>query len=167
MLLDIWQNSVRAQPLMTFQQPYQSHDMLWKSASRNSLTIGNTELRSYSAKGYPKQHTGTMHKLEITTPHWWGWYIGFLQKSSTVPLNRFSTLFFSMKMTESGKIVLVSCIVDFDDMQAWLRLFSLNLHACKSSSNFSLRKSRRLMIQITKTIFPDSVFFIGTKVKFT
>ena len=43
----------------------------------------------------------------------------------------FSTLFFSMKMSESGKIVLVSCIIDFDDVQLWLRLLSLNLNACK------------------------------------
>jgi hypothetical protein len=28
-----------------------------------------------------------------------------------------STLFFSMKMADSGKIVLVSCIIDFDDVQ--------------------------------------------------
>jgi hypothetical protein len=31
--------------------------------------------------------------------------------------NRFSTLFFSMKMVESGKIVLVSCIIDFKEIQ--------------------------------------------------
>ena len=36
-----------------------------------------------------------------------------------------------MKMAESEKIVLVSCIVDFGDIQVWLRRFTLNLNACK------------------------------------
>jgi hypothetical protein len=31
--------------------------------------------------------------------------------------NRFSTLFFSMKVAESEKIVLASCIIDFEDIQ--------------------------------------------------
>jgi hypothetical protein len=31
--------------------------------------------------------------------------------------NRFSTLFFSMKGAESGKIVLVICIIEFKDKQ--------------------------------------------------
>ncbi len=31
--------------------------------------------------------------------------------------NRFSTLFFSMKVAESDKIVLASCILDFKDIQ--------------------------------------------------
>ncbi len=42
--------------------------------------------------------------------------------------NRFSTLSFSMKMTESGKIVLVSFIIDFKEVQVWLRVFSLNFN---------------------------------------
>jgi hypothetical protein len=33
-----------------------------------------------------------------------------------------------MKMTESGKIVLVSLIIDFKEVQLWLRVFSLNLN---------------------------------------
>ena len=33
------------------------------------------------------------------------------------PHSRFSTHFFSMKMAELGKNVLVSCIIDFDDIQ--------------------------------------------------
>ena len=36
-----------------------------------------------------------------------------------------------MTMTESEIIVTVSCIIDFDNTQVWLRLFSLNLNACK------------------------------------
>ena len=31
--------------------------------------------------------------------------------------NRFSTFFFKMKITESEKIVLVNCIIDFFDIQ--------------------------------------------------
>ena len=41
----------------------------------------------------------------------------FAHKNSLFAHNRFFTLFFSMKMTESEKMVLVSCIIDFDDMQ--------------------------------------------------
>ena len=41
----------------------------------------------------------------------------FPQQNSLFPHIRFSTLFFSMKMTESGKIVLVNCILDFKDLQ--------------------------------------------------
>ena len=36
-----------------------------------------------------------------------------------------------MKMTESEKINLVSCIINFEDLQVWLRPFSLNRNACK------------------------------------
>ncbi len=41
----------------------------------------------------------------------------FCHKNSLFRHNRFSTLFFSMKVAESGKIVLVSCIIDFKDIQ--------------------------------------------------
>jgi hypothetical protein len=41
----------------------------------------------------------------------------FRHKNSLFRHNRFSTLFFSMKIAESGKIVLVSCIIDFKDIQ--------------------------------------------------
>ena len=37
-----------------------------------------------------------------------------------------------MKMAESKKLVLVSCVIDFDDMQVCLRQFSLNLNAWKN-----------------------------------
>ena len=43
---------------------------------------------------------------------------------SELPHNRFSTYFFSMKMTEFWKMVLVSCIIDFDDIQFFLRSFA-------------------------------------------
>jgi hypothetical protein len=43
--------------------------------------------------------------------------------------NQFSTLFFSMKVAESRKIVLVNCIIDFKDAQVWLKSFRLNLNA--------------------------------------
>jgi hypothetical protein len=42
--------------------------------------------------------------------------IFFRHKNSLFRHNRFSTLFFSMKIAESGKIVLVSCIIDFKDI---------------------------------------------------
>ncbi len=42
--------------------------------------------------------------------------------------NRFYTLFFSMKMVESGKIVFVSCIIDFKEVQVWWKVFTLNLN---------------------------------------
>ena len=41
-----------------------------------------------------------------------------------------------MKMAESEKIALVSFIIDFDDIQVRLRLFSLNLNACKVMKAF-------------------------------
>ena len=45
-----------------------------------------------------------------------------------------------MKMAESGKVVLVSCIIDFDDIQVWLRQFSLNLKShCDESSFIEFR----------------------------
>ena len=47
---------------------------------------------------------------------------------ATIPT---STHFFSMKTAYSGKIVLVTYIVDFDDIQVWIRLFSLVLNASK------------------------------------
>ena len=36
-----------------------------------------------------------------------------------------------MKMAELGKNVLVSCILDFDDIQLYLRESCLNLNICK------------------------------------
>ena len=43
--------------------------------------------------------------------------IFFSPKNALFPNNRFSTHFFSMKMAELGENVLVSCIIDFDDIQ--------------------------------------------------
>ena len=45
----------------------------------------------------------------------------FPDKTPLVPYNQFSTHFFSMKMAELGKNVLVCCIIDFDDIQLCLR----------------------------------------------
>ena len=45
--------------------------------------------------------------------------------------NWFSTHFFSMKMAEFWKLVLVSSTIDFNDIQLWLRRFGLNLNICK------------------------------------
>ena len=41
-----------------------------------------------------------------------------------------------MKMAEAEQSVVVSCIVDFDDVQVWLRRFTLNLNACKDMKVF-------------------------------
>ena len=94
-----------------------------------------------------------------------------------------------MSMAESGKIVLVSCIIDFDDIQVCLRLFSLTFNACKVMKAFfifsgqifkktiitlqtwrfklkSLNQtyiSSKSIMQLTKTIFSDSVIFIEKK----
>ena len=48
----------------------------------------------------------------------------FPDKNARFPHNRFSNHFFSMKMAESLKLVLVSCIIDFDDIQLCLRQFA-------------------------------------------
>ncbi len=50
--------------------------------------------------------------------------------------NRFSTLFFAMKVAESEKIVLASGIIDFKDIHVWSRHFSLNLNACRVMTVF-------------------------------
>ncbi len=55
----------------------------------------------------------------------------FGHKNSLFGHNRFSTLFFSMKVAESEIIVLANCILDFNDIQVWLRHFSLNLNDCR------------------------------------
>ena len=41
-----------------------------------------------------------------------------------------------MKIAEFWKMVLVSCIIDFDDIQLCLRLFCLNLNICKVMTVF-------------------------------
>ena len=41
-----------------------------------------------------------------------------------------------MKMAELGKNVLVSCIIDFDDIQLCLRQFCWNLNICKVMTIF-------------------------------
>ena len=60
----------------------------------------------------------------------WQWIKEFCPQNSLFAPNQLSTLFFSMKIAESGKIVLVSCVIDFHDIQVWLRLSSLNLNSC-------------------------------------
>ena len=90
-----------------------------------------------------------------------------------------------MKMAESENIVLVSCIIDFEDMQVLLRLFSLSLNACKIMMVFfkfwpgNIKKasislaginilnetciSSKSMMQHSKTHFSDSAIFIEKK----
>ena len=70
-------------------------------------------------------------------------------KNAFFPHNRFSTHFFSMKMAELGKNVLVSCIIDFDEIQLWLRQFCLNLNIYKVMAiffKFWLKKIRKTVI---------------------
>ncbi len=64
------------------------------------------------------------------------WCIFFGHENSLFGHNQFSTLFFSMKVAESEKIVLASCIIGFKDIHVWLRHFSLNLNACKVMTVF-------------------------------
>ena len=57
------------------------------------------------------------------------WINSFSHKNAPFPHNRFSTHFFSMKMAEFWKMVIVSCIIDFDDIQLWLRQFWISISA--------------------------------------
>ena len=94
-----------------------------------------------------------------------------------------------MKMVELGKNVLVSCIIDFDDIQLLLRQFCLNLSICKVMTIFfkflpeKIRKtvitlqilrfkqtypsqsliSSKSIMKLTKTIFQNSAIFIEKK----
>ena len=65
-------------------------------------------------------------------------------KNSLFAYSEFSTLFFSRKMAESEKNVLVNCIIDFDNIQVWLRRYCLNLNACKDVKAF-LRFSGQIL----------------------
>ncbi len=65
------------------------------------------------------------------------WYIFFFATKFTFSHNRFAALFYSMKVEELGKVVLVSCIIYFKDIQVWLRQFSFNLNACKKILSFT------------------------------
>ena len=58
------------------------------------------------------------------------------KKISLFAYNRFSVVFISIKMAESEKIVLVRCVIDFDNRHVSLRLFSLSLKACKVMTVF-------------------------------
>ena len=92
-------------------------------------------------------------------------------------------IFYSLFLNYDGrieKIVLLSCIIDFDYVQVSLRRISLSLIACKVMKAFSifsgqiLKKtsitlqaifiqtciSLKSKMQLTKTIFSDSVIFI-------
>ena len=55
----------------------------------------------------------------------------FPHKNALFPDSRFSTHFFSMKMAELGENVILSCIIDFDDIQLCPRQFCLNLICAK------------------------------------
>ena len=116
------------------------------------------------------------------------WYISPPppHKNALFPHNRFSTHFFSMKMAELGGTVLVSCIIDFDDIQLCPRQFCLNLNICKVMTIFfkfwpkKIRKtvitlqilrfkqnclsqswiSSKSIMQLTKTIFQNFANFI-------
>jgi len=92
-------------------------------------------------------------------------------------------------MAESGKIFLVSCIIDFNDVQVSLRRFGLNVNACRvikaffelsgqifkkaiinlKAFTFSPKRlneictSLKSIMQLTRMIFPDSVIFIEKK----
>ena len=50
----------------------------------------------------------------------WCYFFRFNFFSRQTRHNRFSTLFFSIKVAESEKIVSISCIIDFKDIPVWL-----------------------------------------------
>ena len=86
-------------------------------------------------------------------------------------------------------MVLVRCIIDFDDIQLWLRQFCLNINICKVKTAFliflgqNLKKivitlqilrfkqtclsqswiSLKSIMQLTNTFFPNSAIFIEKK----
>ena len=60
----------------------------------------------------------------------------FSAKIYFFPTADFLPIFFLMKMAGFRKIVCVSCVVDFDDMQVWLRQFCLNLKDFKIMTIF-------------------------------
>ena len=102
------------------------------------------------------------------------------------------SIFYPLFLNEDGRIkenVLVSCIIDFDDIQLCLRQFCLNLNICKVMTIFfkfwpkKIRKtvitlqilkfkqnglsqswiSSKSIMQLTKTIFQNSAIFIEKK----
>ena len=69
------------------------------------------------------------------------WCISFCPQNSLFAQKWFSVPFlfqwwWHCIMAEMEKFVLVSCIINFDDVQVWLRLFSLSLNACKVMEAF-------------------------------
>ena len=64
----------------------------------------------------------------------------FCPQKFTFSHYRFSTA----KMAESEKMVLVSCIIDFDDIQVSLRRFSLSLNVCKVMAAFLIFSGQNL-----------------------
>ena len=116
---------------------------------------------------------------------------------SPTKMHFFPTIdFLPIFLNEDGRIRgkrLVSCIVDFDDIQLWLRQFFLNLNICKGMTvlliflgqNFKkivvtcslklqilrfkqncLRQSwisSKSIMQLTTTFFPNSAIFIEKK----
>ena len=61
-----------------------------------------------------------------------------------------------MKMAEFWKMVLVSSIIDFDDVQLWLRQFCLNLNICKVMTDFLIFLGQNLK----KIVFVDASSYI-------
>ena len=55
-----------------------------------------------------------------------------------------------MKMPELKKNVLVSCIIDFDDIQLCLRHFCLNLNICKD-----MNISKLNIVEIDNVAYKD------------
>ena len=83
----------------------------------------------------------------------------FSPQKSTFSHNRISTHFFSMKMVGLGQNALVSCIVDFDDIQLCLRQFCLMLNICKVMTIFFKvwpKKIRKPVITLQILIFKQN-----------
>ena len=63
--------------------------------------------------------------------HWKTAYDAFFfaHKNSLFAHNRSATVFSSIKLADSEKIISFSCIIDFNDIKVWIRVFSLSLNA--------------------------------------
>jgi hypothetical protein len=68
---------------------------------------------------------------------------------------------FSMKTAESRKIILGSCIVDFDDVHVWARVFSLRFNIYKVMTVFF--KNSFLLQRLWGIISNENVKFGGEK----
>jgi hypothetical protein len=90
------------------------------------MLMSSQPLRCFKGRGHVGQVIAAAVQLEGLVRRFF-----FGHENSLFGHKRFSTLLFSMKVAESEKIVLASCIIEFKDLSVLLRHFSLNLNACR------------------------------------